>query len=297
MRVAVVDVGSNTARVLVADVFPDGRVAAVEEKRERLGLGSEIARTGTLSRDTVKTVARTCRGYAKLARLLGAERAQTIVTAPGRQGRAPGLLVSALAKETRLPVRVLSADDEGRFAYDGAVARAGRLASRTVGVVDVGGGSTEIVLGSPRRGADWVRSVDLGSIRLTRQHLHGDPPSASEIASARGAVREAMAAISPAQPEVALATGGSARAVAKLVGLSFDSDDIEDAIALLSRRASAKVGRDAGIHPVRAASVLGGALLLAEAARLLDRPLVLARGGVREGAALDLASGSVSAAA
>ena len=98
MRVAVLDVGSNTARVLVADVSAPRGVAAVEEKRERLGLGAEIARTGTLSRDTVRTVARACRGYAKLARALGAERAQVIVTAPGRQGRAPGLLVSALAR-------------------------------------------------------------------------------------------------------------------------------------------------------------------------------------------------------
>ena len=119
MRVAVIDVGSNTARVLVADVSAARGVAAVEEKRERLGLGAEIARTGTLSRDTVRTVARSCRGYADLARALGAERAQVIVTAPGRQGRAPGLLVSALAEATRLPVLVLSADEEGRLAYDG----------------------------------------------------------------------------------------------------------------------------------------------------------------------------------
>ena len=90
MRVAVLDVGSNTARVLVADVSAGGGVTAVEEKRERLGLGAEIARTGTLSGDTVRTVARACRAYAKLARALGAERAQVIVTAPGRQGRAPG---------------------------------------------------------------------------------------------------------------------------------------------------------------------------------------------------------------
>ena len=127
----------DTARVLVADVSAEGRVAAVEEKRERLGLGAEIARTGTLSRDTVRTVARACRGYAKVGRALGAERAQVIVTAPGRQGRAPGLLVSALAEATRLPVLVLSADEEGRLAYDGAVARARALPGGVVGVVDV----------------------------------------------------------------------------------------------------------------------------------------------------------------
>ena len=101
----------------------------------------------------------------------------------------------------------------------------------------------------------------------------------------------------PPAPDRALATGGSARAVAKLVGRQFDADDVEVAIRVLARRPSAKVARDVGIHPVRAASVLGGALLLAEAARVLDSPLGLARGGVREGAVLALAGAEASAAA
>lgn len=297
MRVAVVDVGSNTARLLVADVSTDGRVRAVDEERRHLGLGAEIARTGTLSRGTVEVVAKTCRGYAKLARRLGAERAETIVTAPGRQGRSPGLLVTALTEATRLPVRVLTSDEEGRLAYEGAVARAQGELPEVVGVVDVGGGSTEVVVGTPLLGAAWVRSIDLGSVRLTRQHLHGDPPSGDELGAAREAVRTAMATVSPPRPDLALATGGSARAVAKLVGRTYDVDDVEAAIAILARRPSATVGRDAGMHPVRAASALGGALLLAETARILDRPLGLARGGLREGAALALATAPVAAAA
>ena len=164
-------------------------------------------------------------------------------------------------------------------------------------VVDVGGGSTEIVLGDPRHGASWVRSIDLGSIRLTRQYLHTDPPTRRELRRARDAVCGAMGALSPRRPDRALATGGSARAVAKLVGRQFDADDVEVAIRVLARRPSAKVARDVGIHPVRAASVLGGALLLAEAARVLDSPLGLARGGVREGAVLALAGAEASAAA
>jgi exopolyphosphatase/guanosine-5'-triphosphate,3'-diphosphate pyrophosphatase len=295
MRVAVVDVGSNTARVLVADVAA-GCVDVVAERRARLGLGEEIARTGTLSRKTVATVARLCRDYADRARGLGAEHAQTIVTAPGRQGRSPELLVAALKQATQLPVRVLSAEEEGRLSFHGAVSRAGEHLHGKVAVVDVGGGSTEIVVGTALA-ATWVRSVDLGSIRLTRQFLRHDPPTGSELVAARELVRTTLGAVTAPLPDIALATGGSARAVAKLVGPSYAASEIEKAIALLSRRTSAKVGRKAGIHPVRAASVLGGALLLAEAARVLDRPLVLARGGVREGAALALAGQRVAAAA
>lgn len=297
MRVAVVDVGSNTARLLVADVDADGYVRAVDEEREHLGLGAEIARAGTLSRETIDEVARACRGYAKLARRLGAERAETIVTAPGRQGRAPGLLVAALARATRLPVRVLSSDEEGRLAYEGAVVRAQGDLPEVVAVVDVGGGSTEIVVGTPLLGAAWVRSIDLGSVRLTRRHLHGDPPTGDQLVAAREAVRVALAHVAAPSPDLALATGGSARAVAKLVGRTFDADDVEAAITLLARRPSAETGRDAGMHPVRAASALGGALLLAETARLLGRRFELARGGLREGAALALATAPVAAAA
>jgi len=295
MRVAVVDVGSNTARVLVADVV-GGRVDVVAERRARLGLGEEIARTGTLSRDTVAIVARLCRDYADRARALEAERAETIVTAPGRQGRSPELLVAAVQQATRLPVRVLSAEEEGRLSFRGAVSRVGEHPRGKIAVVDVGGGSTEIVVGTALA-ANWVRSVDLGSIRLTRQVLRHDPPTGGELDAARDLVRATLGAITAPLTDVALATGGSARAVAKLVGPSYGTREIEKAIALLSRRTSTKVGRKAGIHPVRAASVLGGALLLAEAARVLGRPLVLARGGVREGAALALASGRVAAAA
>ena len=164
-------------------------------------------------------------------------------------------------------------------------------------VVDVGGGSTEIVLGDRWRGPVWIRSIDLGSIRLTRQYLRRDPPGRRELRRARDAVRDGTAGLEPSRPDRALATGGSARAIAKIVGPVFDAEDVESAVDTFTRRSSAKVARAAGIHPVRAASVLGGALLLSETSRLLDRPLELARGGVREGAALALAGLQSSAAA
>jgi exopolyphosphatase/guanosine-5'-triphosphate,3'-diphosphate pyrophosphatase len=205
--------------------------------------------------------------------------------------------VRALSESTGLAVSVLSAEDEGRLAYDGALAWAGERARGRVGVVDVGGGSTEIVVGDVTGGARWVTSVDLGSIRLTRRYLRRDPPRASQLRKARAAVSGAMAALVPPQSDLAFATGGSARAAAKLVGDPFTCDDLEGVIEVLSGRSSAKVARGAGVHPVRAASLLGGALLLAEAARALDRPLALARGGVREGAALALARLELTAAA
>ena len=298
MRVGIVDVGSNTARLLVADVVAGRDVRTVEARKAYLGLGAEIAETGTLSDTTVVTAATVCRKYAKRARALGASRAEVIVTAPGRQGAASRELVAALRDRTRLPVRILSADDEGRLAFDGAIARAAGELPEVVGVVDVGGGSTEVVVGTPRVGPAWVRSIDLGSLRLTHLELPDDPPGKAAASRARQAVREALAELHPIRPDVALAVGGSARALAKLVGSSFQPDDVEEAIAFLARRPSSKVARRHGLPPTRARTLLGGAILLAEAAATLDRGLVLARGGVREGAALALAAeGAATAAA
>ena len=111
-----------------------------------------------------------CGAYVNTAEELGADRSTVIVTAPGRQGTLGGRADGALAEATGLPVRVLTADGEGRLAYDGAVARAGEALPEVVAVVDVGGGSTELVVGTPLLGAAWIRSADIGSLRLTRAH-------------------------------------------------------------------------------------------------------------------------------
>ena len=296
MLVAVLDVGSNTVRLLVAEVGASGALEPVVSDKAYLGLGAEIASTGSLAAESVAATAVVCRRFADRARAEGCERAEVIVTAPGRQGAAAAALVAVLRGATRLPVRVLTADQEGRLAFDGAVARASALPV-SVGVVDVGGGSTEIVVGNQRSGARWVGSVDLGSLRLTRLALHGDPPSKQELATARAMVRSALSPLTPPRPEAALAVGGSARALARLVGRTFDAEAAETAIARLARRRSTKVARVAGIDERRAETLLGGALLLAESARVLGRPLTLARGGLREGAALALAREGAAAAA
>ena len=147
------------------------------EEREYLRLGAEIERTGTLSAKKIAAAADACSDYARRIAELDVERARVIVTAPGRQGAAAPELTAALADATSLPVRVLTAESEGRLAYDGAVARAVGDLPEVVAVVDVGGGSTEVVVGTPLLGAAWVRSADVGSLRLTRAHLADDPPS------------------------------------------------------------------------------------------------------------------------
>jgi exopolyphosphatase / guanosine-5'-triphosphate,3'-diphosphate pyrophosphatase len=290
VRVGVLDVGSNTARLLVADVRADGGIVTVATERAHLGLGAEIAARGTLRAKTIARAAEVCRRYAKRARELGAERTEVIVTAPGRQGATAEDLVARLREQTRLRVRILTADEEGALAYRGAVSRLDRTPQGLVGVVDVGGGSTEVVVGRAPAPPWWIRSVDLGSLRLTQLALGGDPPSKRELSAARELVRDAVAPLCPPSPRVALAAGGSARALAKLVGRTLEPASVEPAITLLARRPARKVARSSGIAAPRAGTLLAGALILGEVSRTLDRPLVLARGGLREGAVLELAT-------
>ena len=190
MRVAVIDVGSNTARLLVADV--DGTLESVREERTYLGLAADILRHGSVSPTKLDDAATVAGRYARLAARLDADAVAAVVTAPGRQGRASTELVAALTKAVGHPVTVLSAAEEGRFAFLGATARI-EPDGGIVGVCDVGGGSTELVVGTVLLGPAWVRSADIGSLRLTRLCLNADRAGKKAVDRARQIVEHRCA--------------------------------------------------------------------------------------------------------
>lgn len=293
VRVGVIDVGSNTVRLLVASV-DGGHVRTLREERVHLGLGEEVLHHGRVRRRKLDEVAEVTGGYARIARGLGVRDLETVVTAPGRQGDEPARLLDALGRATGAEVRVVSAEDEGRLAFEGATARAD-TGDRVVGVCDVGGGSTEVVVGTQLLGPAWVRSVDLGSLRLTAALLPNDPPSPSEVGAVRSAVHSGLGDVEPPRPELALATGGSARAVAKLVGREYGEAELERVVELLTRRPAAASAKAYGLRPDRARTLVAGATILAEVSRRFGVPFTPSRGGIREGAALRLAARRLAA--
>ncbi|HYA09886.1 MAG TPA: hypothetical protein VEG24_09835, partial [Gaiellaceae bacterium] len=224
MRIGVVDVGSNTIRLLVARLEGD-EVLPVTKARVRLSLGEEIERTGTVSETSILAAERAVAKLCGLARRQAVESLDVFLTAPGRQSGNAEQLVASLARAARHPVRVLSTDEEGRLAYGGAVATADVPLPKTIAVCDVGGASTEIAVGSPHTAPSWVRSVDLGSVRLTAR--------VGDLAEARREAARAFETVAPPQVEAALAVGGSARATRRLVGSWLGEAELAEALRLV----------------------------------------------------------------
>jgi exopolyphosphatase/guanosine-5'-triphosphate,3'-diphosphate pyrophosphatase len=294
VNVAIIDVGSNSVRLLVAAVT-EGSVEQLYREREYLRLGDDAYRRGKIGSRKLKQTRAVTAKYARMARKAGAERLETIVTAPGRQAANGEELVDVLAKATRSSVVVLSADDEGRLAWEGAIARMDD-SPETVAVVDLGGGSCEVAVGAPAAGPSWVRSIEAGALRVTRAFLGGNPPDDAQVAHARREIGELAKDLRPPRPVAALAVGGTARAVSRIVGQPFGVERLERLAATLSEVPAETITDPYGITSERAETLLGGTLVLSEVARRLDCDLELGRGGLREGAALALARANAAAA-
>jgi exopolyphosphatase / guanosine-5'-triphosphate,3'-diphosphate pyrophosphatase len=285
MRVGVLDVGSNTIRLLVATV-ERGELVPLGQEKVRLSLGEEIERLGAVSDLHVAAAAKAVRKLSRAARELGVESLDVFLTAPGRQSGNADELVAALTRAARVPVRVLSTDEEGRLAYDGAVATAPVELPRRVAVCDVGGASTEIAVGSPGGDPAWLTSVALGSVRLTARVLDGDRVTAKDLAAARAEVERAFADVDPPPARTALAVGGSARAARRLVGPVLGPVELTEALRLVETKHPRTIARRYGVDRARAQILPGGLVILAEVQRLLDVPLHVCDGGIREGAVL-----------
>jgi len=284
MRVGVIDVGANTLRLLVATGDGIGGVAGLHTTRVELGLGEDVELHGAIAEEKLERAEIAASEEAATARRLGCDVVEIVVTSPGRQAENAADLVASLARVTGAHVQVLSAEEEATYAYEGALACTPNL-PESVAVCDVGGGSTQIVVGHRDGEPDWIRSLDLGSLRLTRRALHGDPPTATEIASAREIVDDLFAELTPPLPQAALATGGSARALRKLVGEELGPAELAHALDIAASRPARRLVKDYAVSPRRAGTVVAGALLLTAAQRVLSVPLLVARGGLREGVA------------
>jgi exopolyphosphatase / guanosine-5'-triphosphate,3'-diphosphate pyrophosphatase len=294
LRVAVIDVGSNTVRLLVA-AGGAGPPVPVRAERAQVGLARDVERRGRISKMKIREAVRVTRGFARMARDLGVVHLEVLVTAPGRQSENGGALLEALEAGTGSRARALSAEEEARLAFAGAIATLPRLPA-SIAVCDVGGGSTQLVFGTGSGEPVWFRSLDIGSLRLAQRFLENDPPTAAELEALRVEVERRFSGLAPPLPRAALATGGTARALRRVVGRTLGPKQLEKACERLTRRRAQEIARAYGVETWRAETLSAGAIVLAEAQRRLGVPLVVARAGLREGAVLGLLAQAEAAA-
>ena len=285
MHVAVVDVGSNTIRLLVGARDGD-RIAEIVRGKRVVGLGADVERSGAISAPKLAETVECVAGFVEDARGAGAELIDVVVASPGRQARNAPQLIHLLSRATAIEARVLSREDEARLAFEGALA--GITPRGAVAVCDVGGGSAQVAIGTVEHGPAWLRSVDLGSLRLSARIPHGDPPGRKELAALRSEARAAVSALTPPLPGGAVAVGGTARSLRKLVGPSLGAGELDEAFDLLRRTPAAELAGRYDIDLWRARALPAGTAIVAALQSLLGVSLEVGRGGLREGVVLEL---------
>lgn len=183
MRVAGIDCGTNSIRLLVADIT-DGHLVDVDRRLEIVRLGQDVDRTGRLAPEALSRTFEACKRYAGLIGELGASAVRFVATSATRDAANRSEFVAGVRDILGVEPEVITGDEEARLSFSGATRELGPLGvSSPYLVVDIGGGSTEFVLGTQQ--PEQAISVDMGCVRLTERYLEGDPPSLASIAAAR----------------------------------------------------------------------------------------------------------------
>jgi exopolyphosphatase/guanosine-5'-triphosphate,3'-diphosphate pyrophosphatase len=284
---AAIDIGSNTTRVLVAEP-KKGQLRKVMEQRAYTRIGKDASKNGKITGEKITEVGEVVDTQVRLAKELGAEMIKVVATAAIREAKNKDKAVKEISKQAGIDVEVLSEEEEGRLAFLGATKSLGHPVEGKVAVVDVGGGSSEVIFGTVSDGVEDVESFKVGSGSLAEEHLNSDPPSASEIRALRDAIGDLFEDVEFEQPDQAVAVGGSATSLRTLVGAVLEYETLERAVRVLSSDEIADVAKRFELDPRRVKLLPAGVLLLEKISELLGQPLQIGKGGLREGIILDL---------
>lgn len=288
-RCACIDIGSNTTRLLVAEPDPQrpGALVEVAAHRTFVRLTTSERRDG-IPPEKAQAIAEAVAEQTEAARAADVVALRVVATAALRDAPDREALIARLGAAAGVPVEILSGEEEARLAFSGATASLAADGVGSVLVADVGGGSTELAWGAPGGAPTWWASLPIGSSALAEEHLHGDPPTATELAAARVEAAAAIAAAGCPTADVAWAVGGSATSLRRLCGPQLTAATFDDALARTVASPARRAAFDLGLHVERVRLLPAGLLLLAEVARVAQCPLQVGCGGLREGVILDL---------
>jgi exopolyphosphatase / guanosine-5'-triphosphate,3'-diphosphate pyrophosphatase len=291
MRAACIDIGSNTTRLLVADRLGD-HLREVHQERAFTRIGQGLPAGAAIPGAKLNEVVTVVAAQLLVARDLGAAHVRGVATAAIRWAANGQELVEAIRAATGLEVDILSGEDEARLAFCGAAAMLDDepVPPEQLGVLDVGGGSSEMVIGTVPAHVEWWASLHLGSSTLTDCCLHSDPPSAAHLAAARQEVGAALEPLAPPQPALTVAVGGSATSLARIAGSVLDAPALLRSLRVLTSEPSTTVAQRWQIDPQRARLLPAGLLILEAMAQRLGATIVVGRGGIREAVLLEAIS-------
>ena len=321
-RVAAIDCGTNSLRLLVADVYPErGRLVDLHRQMEIVRLGQGVDATGRLAPEALERTFAMLAQYERTIEDSGARAVRLVATSATRDASNSAEFTSGVRRILGIDPEVVSGDQEAYLSFYGAtaeLAKAGRAGTAGPGeesgapylVVDIGGGSTEFVLGSPGAAAAGLAaiSVNIGSVRLTERHFHDDPPAEAQIAGATAdidtALETAARAVPVAEARTLVGLAGSVTTVtAVALGLtSYDpalthharvrAGRVHEVTELLLRQDRAQRAENQAIHPGRVDVIAAGALILDRVLRQYGfAELVASEHDILDGIAWAMATG------
>ncbi|MEV6106178.1 Ppx/GppA phosphatase family protein [Streptomyces sp. NPDC051940] len=234
-RVAAIDCGTNSIRLLVADVDPaTGGLKDLDRRMRIVRLGQGVDRTGRLAPEALERTFEACREYAGVIRDLGAERVRFVATSASRDAENRDDFVRGVVDILGVEPEVITGDQEAEFSFTGATKELTGQFERPYLVVDIGGGSTEFVVGDDHVRA--ARSVDVGCVRLTERHHFSDPPTDAQVAAAKADIEAALDQAAAAVPlQEAKTLVGLAGSVTTVAGIALDLPEYDSAAIHHSR--------------------------------------------------------------
>lgn len=278
-RVAVVDIGSNSTRLLIADV-DSGRVSEVERQSRVTRLGRGVDLSGQLSGEAIEAACAAIADYVAICREAGVETIESIATSAVRDASNGSAFVAELRERFALSARVLDGEEEARLTYVGATCK--HRPSEPTLVVDIGGGSTELIVGTGTEIA-FHASLQAGVVRHSERHVGTDPPTTLELEALAADVRALIESAISNQPAAAAGTGiavaGTPTSLASIeMGLEpYDPKQvhghtltlatIQRQLSLLASAPLANRVEIAGLHPDRAPNIVAGVVILVETMR------------------------------
>jgi exopolyphosphatase / guanosine-5'-triphosphate,3'-diphosphate pyrophosphatase len=279
-RVAAIDCGTNSIRLLVADVDDEtGAIHDVERRMQIVRLGEDLDRTGEISRGALERTLTAVSEYAQIVAAREATAIRFVATSATRDARNRSEFVDAVRNRLGVEPEVVTGDEEAHLSFSGATQElaAARYPLPYL-VVDIGGGSTEFVMGDPTQGVTHARSVNIGCVRLTERHFVTDPPYPAEVAAARDDIDAALKEVAAVMPlrktGTLIGLAGSVTTVAALAmglweydpvrihGARIAAADVHRVCEELLYSPHDKRSGNPVIHPGRVDVIAAGSLIL-----------------------------------